>query len=70
MEISVQSSELIEALSSRVASLVVELETTTIALRKAQEAISAMEQRGLHIPTAVNEGMLSQPNSSTTHFPS
>jgi hypothetical protein len=43
MEISVQSSELIEALSARITSLTVELETTRIALTKSQEAIVMLE---------------------------
>ena len=45
MEISVQSSELIEALSERIASMTIELETTRLALRQAQEAIIGLEQQ-------------------------
>lgn len=49
MEISVQSGELIEALSERIASLTVELETTRLALRQAQEAIVGLEQQVLSL---------------------
>ena len=45
MEISVQSSELIEALSAKITNLVVELETTRIALGKAQDALNVMESQ-------------------------
>ena len=44
MEISVQSTELIDALSAKITSLTLELETTRIALRKAQDAIVELEQ--------------------------
>lgn len=44
MEISIQSNELIDALSKKIASLTVELETTRLALQKTQEAIVELEQ--------------------------
>jgi hypothetical protein len=43
MEIGVDSSELIDALSTKIAKLVVELETTRLALMKAQKAIVELE---------------------------
>lgn len=43
MEISVQSQELIESLSERIGVLTVELETTRLALKKAQNAIIELE---------------------------
>jgi hypothetical protein len=49
MEISVQSGELIEALSERIASMTVELETTRLALRQAQEAIVGLEQQAMAV---------------------
>ena len=45
MEISVQPPELIEALAERVAALVVDLEKTRLALRKAQAGIIDLEIR-------------------------
>ena len=44
MEISVSSNELIDALSARVGSLTVDLETTRLALQKAQAAIVDLER--------------------------
>lgn len=45
MEISVQSGELIEALSKRLVETIVELETTRLALKQSQEAIVTLEQQ-------------------------
>lgn len=61
MEISVQSGELIEALSERIASLTVELETTRLALRQAQDAIVSLEQQvtafhAIHAPAPQPSG--------------
>ena len=55
MEISVQSGELIEALSERIASMTVELETTRLALRQAQDAIVNLEQQVITLATPVVE---------------
>lgn len=54
MEISVQSSELIEALSGKITSLTVELETTRIALKKAQDAIADLEGQLADFPPPVS----------------
>jgi hypothetical protein len=44
MEISVQSGDLIEALSERIATMTIELETTRLALRQAQDVIVVLER--------------------------
>lgn len=53
MEISVQSNELIEALSNRLGEMTIEIETTRLALKKAQEAIIAMENEITHASNPV-----------------
>ena len=45
MEIAVQSAELIEALSKRLGETIIELETTRLALKQAQEGILVLEQQ-------------------------
>lgn len=45
MEISVQSAELIEALSKRLGETIIELETTRLALKQAQEGIMNLERQ-------------------------
>lgn len=45
MEISVQSNDLIEALSKRLGETIIELETTRLALKQAQEGILVLEQQ-------------------------
>lgn len=47
MEISVQSNDLIEALSKRLGETIIELETTRLALKQAQEGILALESQAL-----------------------
>lgn len=61
MEISVQSSELIEALSAKITNLVVELETTRIALSKAQEAITVLEQEALPRASVMTDHAVEEP---------
>ena len=48
MEISVQTNEIIEAISKRLGDMTVELETTRLALRKAQDAILSLEKQIVH----------------------
>jgi hypothetical protein len=48
MEISVQSNEIIEVLSKRLGEMVVELETTRLALKKSQEGILSLEKQIIH----------------------
>ena len=47
MEISVQSNDLIEALSKRLGETIIELETTRLALKQAQEGILALEAQAM-----------------------
>lgn len=47
MDISVQSSDLITALSERIAQMTVELETTRLALNKAQEYVTELQKQQL-----------------------
>ena len=64
MEISVQSNDLIEALSKRLGETIIELETTRLALKQAQEGILVLEAR---ITSTSEAASLPQLPSSEDH---
>lgn len=68
MEISVQSSELIEALSAKITNLVVELETTRIALSKAQDAITVLEHEAQPRASVMTDHAVDEPTVPVAHL--
>ena len=65
MEISVASGDLIEALSDRLSSMTIELETTRLALKQAQEGIVSLERELISARAEhVNQQMMTVPQTT------